>query len=102
MGISRYQKVRVIVALASVLLTVGAASAQRLSYSSGQNVSPGYEGWEKDADGTRYFLFGYMNRNWDEEPIVPVGADNSIEPQRCLASDGALADDYDVTVTVTS
>ena len=43
-------------------------------------MSPGYEGWETDADGKRYFLFGYMNRNWDDEPVVPLGADNSIEP----------------------
>src|SRR6185295_7231578 len=25
---------------------------------------------------TKYFLFGYMNRNWEEEIDVPVGADN--------------------------
>jgi hypothetical protein len=47
-----------------------------LSYSSGQNVSPAYEGWEVDADGQKYFVFGYMNRNWVEEIDVPVGADN--------------------------
>src|SRR4030095_15983387 len=29
-----------------------------------------------DADGTKYFLFGYMNRNWEEEIDVPVGPDN--------------------------
>lgn len=50
------------------------------SYSSGQNVSPAYEGWERDADGTEYFLFGYMNRNWDEQLDVPIGPDNNIEP----------------------
>jgi hypothetical protein len=52
----------------------------QLSYSSGQNASPAYEGWETDAAGNRYFLFGYMNRNWEEEIDVPVGPDNSIEP----------------------
>ena len=26
------------------------------------------------------FLFGYMNRNWEEELIVPIGPDNNIEP----------------------
>jgi hypothetical protein len=50
------------------------------SYSSGQNVSPAYEGWEQNADGTFTFLFGYMNRNWEEEVDVPVGPDNDIEP----------------------
>jgi hypothetical protein len=50
--------------------------AQSLSYTKGQNVAPAYEGWEQGADGTKYFLFGYMNRNWDEEIDVPVGPDN--------------------------
>ncbi len=50
--------------------------AQSLSYSSGQNVSPAYEGWEVGADGQKYFVFGYMNRNWVEEIDVPVGPDN--------------------------
>jgi hypothetical protein len=56
------------------------AHAQSLSYTKGQNVSPAYEGWEQGADGTKYFLFGYMNRNWEEELNVPVGADNSFTP----------------------
>lgn len=67
-----------LLALAMVLMAQG-ASAQ-LSYSRGQTVSPAYEGWERSADGTRYFLFGYMNRNWLEEIDVPVGAENSISP----------------------
>ena len=50
--------------------------AQQLSYTKGQNISPAYEGWEIGADGAKYFLFGYMNRNWVEEVDVPVGAEN--------------------------
>ena len=65
---------------AVVLAGLGVGAQQRLSYSIGQNVSPGYEGWEEDADGSRYFLFGYMNRNWEETPTVPIGPDNGIEP----------------------
>jgi len=52
------------------------AYAQSLSYTKGQNISPAYEGWEQASDGTKYFLFGYMNRNWEEEIDVPVGAEN--------------------------
>ena len=63
-----------------VLCLTHTGVAQRPSYSSGQNISPGYEGWEEDSDGLRWFVFGYMNRNWDEEPDVPVGPDNAIEP----------------------
>jgi len=55
-------------------------SAQSLSYTSGQPVSPAFEGWEADADGTRYFVFGYMNKNWEEEPDVPVGPANGFSP----------------------
>jgi len=54
-----------------------AIAAQSLSYSSGQNVSPAYEGWEIGTDGTKYFVFGYMNRNWVEEIDVPIGPENS-------------------------
>jgi autonomous glycyl radical cofactor GrcA len=50
--------------------------AQSLTFSKGQNVAPAYEGWEQGADGAKYFLFGYMNRNWEEEIDVPVGPDN--------------------------
>jgi hypothetical protein len=61
-------------AFASVLsFSVG---AQQLSYTKGQNISPAYEGWEQASDGSKYFLFGYMNRNWEEEIDVPVGAEN--------------------------
>jgi hypothetical protein len=58
----------------------GAAGAQSLSYSSGQSVAPSYEGWEQDADGAKYFVFGYMNRNWEEEIDVAVGAANGFAP----------------------
>jgi hypothetical protein len=65
---------------AALLLVPSLAGAQSLSYNSGQNVAPGYEGWEESADGSRYFLFGYMNRNWEEEIDVAVGPDNGFSP----------------------
>jgi hypothetical protein len=55
-------------------------SAQSLSYTSGQIVVPGYEGWQEDADGSKYFVFGYMNRNWEEELDLPIGPDNNVTP----------------------
>ncbi|SVD84728.1 uncharacterized protein METZ01_LOCUS437582, partial [marine metagenome] len=66
--------------IAAVLMSGQDIGAQRLSYSSGQNISPGYEGWEVDADGSRWFVFGYMNRNWDEEPDISVGPENMFSP----------------------
>ena len=68
-------------ALLAVLLWAGLpASLTAQTYTHGQTVSPGYEGWERDPDGDRYFLFGYMNRNWEEEIDVPVGELNYISP----------------------
>jgi len=62
--------------LVLVVLVQQHAPAQSLSYTKGQNVAPAYEGWEQGPDGTKYFLFGYMNRNWEEEIDVPVGPEN--------------------------
>jgi hypothetical protein len=41
---------------------------------------PAFEGWEDAVDGSRYFVFGYMNRNWEEELEIPVGSDNGFSP----------------------
>lgn len=54
--------------------------AQSLTYTKGQNVAPAYEGWEQDADGSKWFVFGYMNRNWVEEIDIAPGPDNTIMP----------------------
>lgn len=54
--------------------------AQSLTYRSGQNIAPAFEGWEEDDNGNRFFLFGYMNRNWEEEVVVPVGPENGFSP----------------------
>jgi len=63
------------------LLTLPAASAQtRFTYSSGQDVSPSFEGWMPNEDGSFTLYFGYMNSNWLEEFDVPIGAQNNIEP----------------------
>jgi len=64
------------IALTLVLAVVAASTAQNLTYAKGQNVSPAYEGWEEDSAGRKFFVFGYMNRNWQEELDVPVGTDN--------------------------
>lgn len=56
------------------------ADAQQMRYMSGQNVVPVYEGWERNADGTFSMVFGYLNRNYEEEVDVPVGSDNRFEP----------------------
>ncbi|MEQ1911523.1 MAG: hypothetical protein ABMA15_22090, partial [Vicinamibacterales bacterium] len=57
-----------------------AAHAQVLTYSKGQPISAAYEGWEVDPDGAKYFMFGYENKNWEEEMDIPVGPDNGFQP----------------------
>ncbi len=67
------------VPLVFLLLAVGAAGARaqlRPSYDHGQWVSPAFEGWVENEDGTIDILFGYMNRNWLEELHVPIGPEN--------------------------
>jgi hypothetical protein len=46
----------------------------------GQNVSPVYEGFDKNPDGTFNLWFGYMNLNWEEHLDIPVGLNNTFEP----------------------
>jgi hypothetical protein len=73
-------RLRLLLVGAALLMIRPGADAQSLTYSKGQNIAPAYEGWELAADGTKYFLFGYMNRNWEEEIDVPVGPDNGFAP----------------------
>src|SRR5260221_1480570 len=49
-------------------------------FSSGQDVQPYFEGWIHNPDGTFDLVFGYFNRNWQEELAVPAGPENSVEP----------------------
>ena len=70
---------RCLLVLTAALLTYEGADAQ-LTYTQGQTVSPAYEGFEVNADGSYSLLFGYMNRNWSEELDIPVGPDNFFSP----------------------
>jgi hypothetical protein len=66
--------------MGATLRTSAQQLATAIQYATGQNVVPVFEGWIPNADGTFSMVYGYFNRNWEEEPIVPVGPDNSIEP----------------------
>jgi hypothetical protein len=69
---------------AAWLLTAGAATrgvaTAQLSYSSGQPVSPSFDGWEPNPDGSFTMNFGYMSQNWEEEIDSPIGPGNNIAP----------------------
>jgi len=74
------------IALCSLALAVATAQVDlptvnpQTQFSTGQDVVPVYEGWLRNADGTFTFVFGYFNRNWKEEPVIPAGPENKIEP----------------------
>ena len=68
-----------VLSLALVVAGLQGADAQTL-YLRGQSVQPVFEGWELNPDGTYTMWFGYMNRNYEEEPIVPVGENNFFSP----------------------
>jgi hypothetical protein len=67
-------------AVALLAAATSGATAQGLTYNKGQPVIPAFEGWDRNADGSFNLIFGYMNRNWEEEPNIPVGTDNWFGP----------------------
>jgi hypothetical protein len=48
----------------------------------GQTVSPFFEGWYLNPDGSYTLSFGYFNRNSEEVVEIPLGEDNFIEPRQ--------------------
>ena len=46
----------------------------------GASITPAYEGWYANADGSFSMLLGYYNRNSKEALDIPVGPNNRIEP----------------------
>src|SRR5688572_4516024 len=46
----------------------------------GASVTGAFEGWYENADGSRTFLLGYLNRNATQALDVPLGPNNRIEP----------------------
>jgi hypothetical protein len=66
--------------MAAALFVAAAGAQTRFTYSAGQSVSPAYEGWMPNADGSFTMYFGYMNSNWLEEFDIPVGPANAMEP----------------------
>ena len=80
--VSERQTAVVFGACVAVLLaaTLSAQLPLTTPKASGQTVSPVYEGWYKNPDGTFTLSFGYYNRNAAEVVEVPIGPDNFITP----------------------
>lgn len=46
----------------------------------GASVTPAYDGWYSNPDGTFTYVIGYYNRNWTQEVDIPIGPNNHFEP----------------------
>lgn len=78
-----------IAAVCGALAAAPPAAAQvplGIRTASGLSVTPVYEGWYENPDGTFSLSFGYYNRNFEEIVDLPHGAANRMEP---AAFDGA-------------
>ena len=73
-----------ILSLAGMPWTPVPAAAQSrdrpIPHDAGQSVSPSFEGWYPNDDGTFTLSFGYFNRNYEEVLDIPVGPNNRFEP----------------------
>jgi hypothetical protein len=67
--------------LTVVLLAAATGALAQVRFATGQNVVPVFEGWERNGDGSFTMVFGYMNRNYEEEVDVPIGPGNGFEPR---------------------
>ena len=70
----------------AVALTIAAATTAgaQMRYARGQNVAPAFEGWERNPDGTINMVFGYLNRNYEEEVDIPIGPNNRVDLGCCF------------------
>src|SRR3954471_1907177 len=69
----------IVTAVSPLVAQQTAAQIVNLRHWSGQGVAPVYEGFDINADGSFNMWFGYMNRNYEEELDIPVGANNAFE-----------------------
>ena len=58
----------------------GAQLPLSVAKTTGQTVTPAFEGWYRNPDGSFSISFGYFNRNAEEVVNVPIGSANHIEP----------------------
>jgi hypothetical protein len=88
---------RYLFAFVLILLTVTVAvtAQERRMVLSGDVLSPSYEGWWPNDDGTFKLFFGYMNSNWEEEFDIDIGQRNYFSVVEPEALDDISLDGYD-------
>jgi hypothetical protein len=73
-------RVRVATVGALTLAGLGLATVGAQIQPTTPNITPVYEGWVGNPDGSYDFIFGYMNREWHGETFIPLGPGNTMEP----------------------
>src|SRR5262249_16545625 len=68
-----------LVAAALAVASLASAGVQ-VPKAADNNITPVYEGWLPNADGSFDLVFGYLNRDWDDEVSIPLVPDNTIDP----------------------
>jgi hypothetical protein len=75
-------------ALAAFVTFLPASADSQLPLSpprdAGQTVTPAYEGWYPNPDGSFSMSFGYFNRNTEEVVEIEIGPDNFFDTQQDL------------------
>jgi hypothetical protein len=71
---------RLALATALTVAALGPATSGAQVQPSVANVTPVYEGWVPNPDGSFDLMFGYMNREWSGETLIPLGPNNTMEP----------------------
>lgn len=77
---SGWRALLLVVSAAAVVAVAASGARGQITYRSGQNIAPSFEGWMPNPDGTIDIYFGYFNRNFEEHLHIPVGPDNNIQP----------------------
>lgn len=80
MSTRRIAAVATLLAMAFLSITGAAQIPLAPPSKTGQTVTPVFEGWYRNPDGTYSLSFGYFNRNYEETLDIPVGPDNFFEP----------------------
>lgn len=80
----KLSQIRLSAALALACATLGQQPSPtyipQTKFARGQDVVPSFDGWIKNPDSTFTMVFGYLNRNYEEELSIPAGPDNRLDP----------------------
>ena len=86
----RYRRAIYINLLALLLALSSSMATAQILHRFGQSIQPIFEGFNKNSDGSYTMWFGYLNRNYDELPDVPIGVDNFFQAADGVTNAGPL------------